>query len=301
MWTSLAVATTVLLLWGEHGHRLAGQAAVSAIPAQMPAFFRQAGPRLVYLNSEPDRWRARVESALDPAMDGAHAPEHFMDMERVPPRALEAPDRFAFLDSLRARQHPDSQRPVGAGPGLAVYRMLELTQRLRVEFRRWRAERDPRVRAHIEQRIVDDAGILGHYVADMANPAHTSIHHDRWLGDNPKGYTTERGFHARFETQFVAARVRLADVQPLVRRTPSVHRADLRGELVAYVHRSHGELDRLFQLDQQARFDSLTTSSEHRRFAAERLADGATMLRDLWWTAWVTSADSAATPRRRAP
>jgi hypothetical protein len=53
--------------WGEVGHRLIGSAAASALPADTPAFFRDAADQLSYLNPEPD------------------------------PR-----DRFAYLDSLRA-------------------------------------------------------------------------------------------------------------------------------------------------------------------------------------------------------
>jgi hypothetical protein len=44
-------------------------------------------------------------------------------------------------------------------------------------------------------------------------------------------------------------------------------------------------------------FDEKNESADHRRFAAERLAAAVTMLRDLWWTAWVTSADGSASSR----
>jgi hypothetical protein len=39
-----------------------------------------------------------------------------------------------------------------------------------------------------------------------------------------------------------------------------------------------------------ARHRPETTTPEHKAFAAARLAAGAEMLRDLWYTAWVTSA-----------
>jgi hypothetical protein len=86
----------------------------------------------------------------------------------------------------------------------------------------------------------------------------------------------------------VQARVTAADVRPLVASPPRVHE-DVRAGVRAYLARSHGELTRLYDLEKAESFTPANARPEHRRFAAERLADGATMLRDLWWTAWVTS------------
>jgi hypothetical protein len=272
--------------WGDYGHRLVGGTAAAALPPAMPAFFRQAGSQLAYLNPEPDRWLERAEREVDPALNGAAAPDHYIDSDMLTPgqlaAALAAPNRHVYADSLRAWGLDAHD------VGLLPFRILELTQRLRVDFRRWRRETDPATRRWIEQRIVDDAGILGHFVADMSNPAHTTKHHNGWVGDNPRGYTTERTFHSRFESAFVQARVTAADVRPLVPTTPRVHE-NAREAVRDYLARSHGELTRLYELEKTARFDAANTRPEHRRFAAERLAAGTTMLRDLWWTAWVTS------------
>ena len=268
--------------WGVVGHRLVGAAAAAALPPAMPAFFRDAADELSYLDPEPDRWRDKTESAIDPAMDGAYTADHYIDLERIPAGALAARNRFDYLDSLR-------HAGVGAaGGGLLPFRILELTQRLREEFRLWRVAPDPRTRSYIEARIINDAGILGHYVADGSNPHHTTIHFDGWVGDNPHGYTTAHGFHARFESIYVETHMVLADVSAGVDPTPRVV-TPLRPAILDYLHTSNAKVDTLYQLDQRAPFDSATTNPENKRFAAERLAAGATMLRDLWWTAWVTS------------
>jgi hypothetical protein len=269
--------------WGDHGHRIVGEVAAQALPAEMPAFFRAATAQLSYLNPEPDRWRDRRERDLDPAMDGLHAYDHYIDMERVPGNALQALNRYDFVDSIRRAGH--SVPDVGVLP----YAALELVQRIRVGFREWRAATDPQVRGFIEQRIINDAGLLGHYVADGANPHHTTIHHDRWISDiNPRGYTTERGFHSRFESQFVGARLSVGDVRPLV-VAPARTVMPVRDGINAYLMQSFALVERLYQLDLEERFSATTQSAGHKQFAAERLAAGATMLRDLWWTAWVTS------------
>jgi len=281
----------VLDAWGEHGHRLIGAAAADALPPDMPRFFRQAGRQLAYLNPEPDRWRDRSERERDPALDGATAPDHYVDLELIPEArraaTLALPNRFAYADTLRTL---GVDAPAA---GLLPFRILELTQRLRSDFRRWRAATDPETRAWIEQRIIDDAGILGHYVADASNPAHTTIHHNGWTGANPRGYATDRRFHSRFESAFVQARVTAPELRAAMQGAPharpQVH-ANVREGVVAYIARSHALVDRLYALDKAAAFDSTNTRPEHEQFAVDRLAAGAAMLRDLWWTAWVTSA-----------
>jgi hypothetical protein len=70
---------------------------------------------------------------------------------------------------------------------------------------------------------------------------------------------------------------------------PVTLRAPARDSILSYLRRSHAQLDRLYEIDKRARFDSNTVSQEHRQFAAQRMAAGAEMLRDLWWTAWETS------------
>src|ERR1043166_8794315 len=76
-WCAFSTGTLSLMVtlrlhaWGELGHRLTAQAAVATLPPSMPAFFRNAGRQLVYLNPEPDRWRELTEHDLDPALDMA--------------------------------------------------------------------------------------------------------------------------------------------------------------------------------------------------------------------------------------
>ena len=268
--------------WGEVGHRLIGQAAADALPDSMPPFFRAAAAQLAYLNPDPDRWRARDERALDPALEAAGAPEHYVDVELLPAGALLARDRLAYADSLRAAGLATSR------VGLLPYRTLELAQRLRVGFRQWRAATDPAERAWIEARIINDAGVLGHYVADGSNPHHTTVHYDGWVGENPRGFTTERGFHGRFEGQYVASHIELADVERAA-AAPARDLGDLRVAIWSYIDHTHTFVETLYALDRDEPFGRDTTGPAHEAFAVERLAAGAEMLRDLWWTAWVSS------------
>jgi hypothetical protein len=291
---AICAAPALLFGWGEAGHRITGEAAALKLPAAAPAFLRDASHQLGYLNPEPDRWRDRSERALDPALDGATSPDHFIDMEMAPPAvlaaALRAPNRYAYLDTLAAGGVK------GVVMGLLPFKILELSQELREDFRLWRAAADS-TRPWIEARIVDDAGILGHYVADGSNPAHTTIQFNGWTGPNPNGYATDRAFHARFESAYVGANIRLADVVARVDTAARVF-PDLRIAVIAYLTETNRETEHLYRLDKAHPFDANTSAPENKAFTVERLAAGARMLRDIWWTAWVTSGQPVSIPGR---
>jgi hypothetical protein len=286
--------------WGAHGHMTAARAAVRTLPESMPAFFRAAEDQLVYLNPEPDRWRDRTESTLDDTMNSSFTPDHWIHLDEIPKELQEAENRYDFIVNLgKANLDPKEM-------GTLAYRIVEMTQRVRSGFRRWRQETDPAARQWIQQRIVNDAGILGHYVTDGSNPHHTSMHHNGWVGPNPRNFTPvvpegERGgFHGRFEGEFTSARVTLEDVMGAAGAAPSVF-PSVRTATWDHLRRSHARLIRLYELDQIRRFAQDNDSPEHKAFAVERLTAGAVMLRDLWWTAWTTSEGSAAIPPPTSP
>lgn len=269
------------LAWGQHGHKLSGRAAATHLPKEMPKFFRQARDQLEYLNPEPDRWRSKT--LLE--MNEAFSYDHFIHLEIIPPAALNAEDRFAYLVAL---YQAGVKAPETAG--LLPFRILELYERLLTEFHLWRNAHDNGTRKWIEQRIINDAGILGHYVSDGANPHHTTVHYNGWAKDypNPNGYTTDDTFHGRFESEYVQSHIRINDLLPLIRPQPRVIE-NPRAEIIAYLRESNSFVEQLYQLERRAKFDAQTTAPEHKRFAIERLVAGVEMLRALWWTAWMKS------------
>jgi len=297
----LAVASVAVLIpgnlsaWGDAGHRLTGLAAAQRMPADAPAFFRNASQQLSYLNPEPDRWKDRAERTLDPALEGSTSPEHYVDMDLVPPdvlsAALAAPNRWAYADTLRTAGVAVNTM------GLLPFEILEMAQKLRGDFRLWRIAPDSTVRAWIEQRIIDDAGVIGHYIADGSNPAHTTKHHNGWVGENPKGYPTDNRFHSRFESQYVQGHIALPDLLSRMKGEPLVF-PNLRVAVLAYLNTSFGQLDTLYEIDKATPFQAETSNDRQKEFAASRLAAGAEMLRDIWWTAWVTSGHIVQMPAR---
>lgn len=270
--------------WGEDGHQMAARAAAEKLPEAVPSFFRNAGEQLVYLDPEPDRWRSRPLRE----MDQAFSYDHYIDLENIPAGALDAPDRWVFVKRLYDAGLERPERDAGFLP----YRIVELYQRVVTEWRLWRAEQDPQKKEWIQQRIVNDAGILGHYVTDAANPHHSTIHFNGWnaSAQNPNGYTTKDDFHWRFESEFVRAHVRFSDVRPKVPAAARSVAGQARAAVMAEIQESNSLVEPLYRLEKDVGFDSKgPLRPETRDFAASRLAAGATMLRDLWWSAWLES------------
>jgi hypothetical protein len=269
--------------WGEAGHKLSGRAAATDLPKEMPKFFRKETARLEYLNPEPDRWRSRglVE------MNEAFSYDHFVDMEMVPAAAFDAEDRYAYLVAV---YQGGVQKPETAG--LLHFHIVELYQRLRTEFNLWRKAKDKKTREWIEERIINDAGTLGHYVSDGANPHHTTIHYNGWDKNtpNPNNYTTDNTFHRRFESDFVQARVNINDVLPRINKTPRTL-DNPRAEVLKFLRDSNSQVTRLYEIEKRNTYNDKTTAPENKEFAVERLVAGIQMLRDLWWTAWIKSSE----------
>ena len=269
--------------WGDSGHRMVAAAAAAGLPDDVPAFFRDAAPQLAWLNPEPDRWRDREARE----MDEAYKYDHYIDLEALPAGALDAADRYEFIEALYRAGVEEPEQAAGFLP----FHMVELYQRLENGFRRWRAASTDEERRWIEARIVNDAGTLGHYVADAANPHHTTIHFNGWAKDapNPRGFTTANDFHWRFESLFVEAHITLDDVLPRVPAGAAPF-PDPRAALLDFIHATHTLVVPMYELEQEVGF---TPAHPHPRtisFTLDRLTAGATMLRDTWYSAWVNSA-----------
>jgi len=141
----------------------------------------------------------------------------------------------------------------------------------------------------VEAEIIFFAGWLGHYVGDGAQPLHTSYRYNGWLGDNPNGYTTEHHIHSQFESGFVQANIKEADVAPLMPVKPELV-GDVFTDYMVYLRHTHTLYEQVYKFEKAGALSGNGTAAS-RQFAAERLAAGATELRDLIYTAWIRSGD----------
>ena len=133
------------------------------------------------------------------------------------------------------------------------------------------------------------AGWLGHYVGDGSQPLHVSRDYNGWVEPaNPHGYTTEHHIHSQFETVFVGANVKAAEVKPLLAPVKPV--GDEWDDYLAYLRHSATLTERTYALEKAGGFAG-TGTPEGRQFAEQRLAAGASELRDLVYAAWTKSAE----------
>ncbi|MDQ2926402.1 MAG: nuclease [Acidobacteriota bacterium] len=297
---SAAVAAVLISLiaaqpawaWGSDGHRMINRLAAANLPTDVPVFLRtpSALDTMEYLGPEPDRWRNRAEDELSQTQ----AADHFIDLEYAD---LAGPlsnlkKRYDFIRALSAAQsaHPDIQL-TAEKVGLQPWQTEEVWQRLKVDFREYRKL----LAAHqntqpVETAILFDAGWLGHYVADGSQPLHTTIQYNGWTGPNPNGYTTAHKIHSQFETVYVSANVKAADIAPLVAAAKPQVIADEWTQYLAYLHHTNSLVEKTYQLEKAGGFNDAGTPAG-KAFVDERIAAGAIELRDMIYSAWIHSAD----------
>jgi hypothetical protein len=273
--------------WGNGGHRLVNKLGASTLPASVPAFLRSdaAVNEIEYLGPEPDRWRSPAE----PELNKAQAPEHFIDLEPADALGPLPRNRLDF----EAKVFAAGERPekIGLQPWVAT----EVWERLKAALREYRnlaaAKQDTR---GVEAAAIFYAGWLGHYVGDASQPLHTTIQYNGWVGPNPNGYTTEHQIHWQFEGPFVDANLHEPEVRAKMTE-PRAIEGDIFDSYVAYLRTTKTYVERVYQLEKVGGFVGAGTP-ESREFTAERLAAGASMLRDMIYTAWLDSAKPVPDP-----
>jgi hypothetical protein len=291
--------------WGADGHKMINRLAAAALPADVPAFLRNGGAvdAMEYLGPEPDRWKNHAEEDLSVTQ----SPDHFIDMEWAelvmvpcaadgagcPASGKDLPHkRYDYIRAVEkaAAAHPDlnlTAEKIGFQP----WQVEEVYERLKVGLREYRklvaANQDTKP---AETAILFYAAWLGHYVADGSQPLHDTIQYNGWTGPNPNGYTTDHKIHAQFETMFVMAAAKAADVAPLVAAAKPKVLNDKWADYLEYLRHSNSLVEKTYQLEKAGGFNG-TGTPESVAFLDERLAAGAIELRDLIYTAWVKSAD----------
>jgi hypothetical protein len=282
----LLVCSAVFVFgWGDEGHKLINKHAAAAIPADMPAFFKAATDKLIWNGPEPDRWREKLE----PTLAGTNAPDHYIDMERVGdigefPLTRYDFIRWAYAKRLRVTDHSDDFLPERIG--FQPYITAEMYERLKVAFRQYRILKAAGKPTDVaEQNVIVYAGILGHYVGDGANPLHTTIQHNGWVGPNPNDYTTDK-IHWSVESDFVTKN--LAKLDPAGMVNAPAHLNDPFHDYINYLKVQFALVEPLYQLQKRGGFKDPGTD-EGREFIRKQFAAGSQMLVNLWYTAWLDS------------
>ncbi|MCU1273248.1 MAG: hypothetical protein JWO48_679 [Bryobacterales bacterium] len=312
---ALLLATQDIGAWGVRGHTLANLAAVETIPSNGPAFLKAQKAYIGHLGTIPDTWRSVAEPYLRISEDANHSwyTEGF-DFMPEPPRSrtefiLRVHDEYLRI----SKSDPERAKLLNIRyTGLQAYSIIEGYERMKAGMRLYRHVSDRNSQpfsnisslyrqispafqdaAQVKQMLATDIafymGWLGHYVADAAMPLHDSIHHDGWVGDNPKEYTRDPNIHGRFESEYVDLIATteadlLKHVPREARHLDNPWQATLNHSLDA-----RNFVEDVYRLDLSGAFRD-KDNREARELVYKRIAAGATFLRDLAYTAWIESA-----------
>ena len=299
----LALLPVQAFAWGYAGHRMIGEVAARHLPAELPGFLRTkpAAAEIGILSQEPDTSRNSGQPH-DADLD----PGHFLDLSDDgtvlggPKLSALPPTRQDYDTALRAVGSDEYKA------GFLPYNIMDGWEQLVHDFALLRAYRgalghsgsfhlsaaDRQAYATLaslrERIILRDLGIWAHFVEDASQPMHVSIHYNGWgNGPNPDGFVTGPGLHAKFESGFVNANVREADIEPLME--PFHHCDDtVLACTEHYLAATSRWTVKLYQLEKLGAFDSPT--AESKAFVTERLAAAANMLRNMVVDAWHASA-----------
>jgi len=311
---ALLAGSSFVYAWDAAGHRTITLLALDGLPADAPAFLREANTRMMVASQacEPDRWRA----VTIPELTHINNPDHYINLETLTKVGLD----FATLPRLRIEytdlmavaraSHPEAFEALNAkkDPGRAnmtagtlPYAIVENYAKLQGAFKTLRVLEtlDEPVRAsqiaQAQANIVAIMGVLSHFVGDAAQPLHTTIHHHGWVGDNPNQYTTRYSFHAEIDGGVLERHtLNYNTLKPGELFNVHVDAANPAADVRTYIDRSFSRVEPLYKLEVEKKL----LGEEGKTFIAERLHDASSTLAALYSAAWTSSEPSAEEVRK---
>lgn len=296
--------------WDYEGHHAINELALASLPADFGIELTPAlKGRIEYLAGEPDRWR----NISDLPLKNVNGPNHYIDLEELKlygltPETLPLmrydfvadivkaraafPERFPPIDSDRDADHTRELT------GFLPWAINENYEKLKSDFSTLKAFQThggtPEEIANARADIVYVMGVMGHYVGDGSQPLHTTIYHHGWIGDNPRGYTTNYSFHAWIDggyfrkTGGINVSNLVGQIHP-AERIASAERPDgMFKAIVAYIVAQNKLVEPLYQLDKDGKLSGEPgTGMEGVAFLDGQLVKAGQMLGDIWLTAWL--------------
>jgi hypothetical protein len=301
----LGVLASPAVGWDAHTHRVVTALALEAAEQRLPAWLREeeARLRIAFQSNQADRWRGWDAAAVRHVND----PDHYLDADLLAEFGLTLetlPElRREYLRTMAIAKHLHPERVSAYDPGDDPRRTKEwpgfLLHRISEEYAALQAALNqvqilekldaPARRAQLAQAraiAVYHLGNLSHFVADAAQPLHTTKHFNGWAGENPHGYTTDRGFHRYIDQGVIAHHGITAEgLRPRVSLTRRVAADGAWAAVRDYFAASFARVEPLYRLER----DGLLDGPEGKLFIERRLLDAVDMLHALVVAAVETS------------
>ncbi len=263
--------TTPTWAWWGGGHDILTQAAVKALPEEMPEFFRSAGKMIAHCSYDPDISKERGTPHARQAEYG----EHYVDIELFGehpiPEGREAHIKLCAELGL-------APRTVGTLP----YALAEWTERLAVAFAEYRKWPDNPM---IQNKCFLYAGFLSHYAQDMCQPLHLTIHFDGIVQED--GSKLHRGIHEKVDS---AVEILKLDPTALAKAQQVEAVGDLMPAIIKQIKAGHGLVDSVYALAEDYQ-DLKNPSPALVDFTNDRAREAVRWTASLYLTAWKLSED----------
>ena len=296
--------------WDYEGHRTVTRIALASLPTNFPSFVQtpEARERIAFLSGEPDRWR----NTPDLSLRHFNNPDHYFDVDYLPDHGLAleklSPFRYEFVAQVALARVTHSNQV----PAIDATKDADRTRAL-IGFLPWTiAEQYSKLKSacsylktfqenggtsdeirNAQENVIYLMGVLSHFVGDGSQPLHMTKHYNGWVGDNPRGFTTSRGFHAWIDGGFIAraeidADALVAKARParLLIQTNSGLHTNVFPAVTEYLRQQFDHVVPLYQLDKDGKLSPKQPSTEGIAFITRQLQTGGQMLGDLWLTAW---------------
>ena len=262
--------------WGFWAHKRINRLAVFRLPAEMQYFYKKNIDFITENAVNPDRRRYAVSG---------EAERHFIDLDVYG-------DSAAFVLPVQwqkavAKYGEDSLRRHGIAPWYIQTAAYQLTEAFKAKEVR---------------RILRISADIGHYIADIHVPLHTTRNYNGQL-------TGQEGIHAFWESrlpELYASDYDLWIGEP-------VYIKDITSEVWKVVHESHSALDSVFLFERKLSAETnaekkygyelrnnILTRSYSTEFSAEyhrllsgqverRMKSSVKMVGNMWYTCWINA------------
>jgi hypothetical protein len=262
--------------WGFYAHSLINRIAVYSLPPELIEFYKPHIQFITEKATNPDRRRYAVEG---------EAEKHYIDLDKYGENWSEILPEFWF-DAVE-KFSEDSLRTKGIGPWSAYLTFINLTKAFE--------ERN-------ENAILKLSADLGHYLADLNVPLHTTENYNGQL-------TGQEGIHGFWESRI--PELQASDYQLWVGKAEYVEKPQR--AIWEAVGRAHSQVDSVLQFeriltsefgqDQKYSFEernNLTVRVYSKEFTEafaqaldhqveRQMKNSIKMIADFWFTAWVNA------------
>jgi hypothetical protein len=296
--------------WDYEGHHAINELALASLPKDFGIELTPAlKGRIEFLAGEPDRWR----NIGDLPLKNFNGPDHYIDLEDLKlydltPETLPMmrydfmadiakaraahPDRFPAIDPAKDADHTREL------DGFLPWAITENYAKLKSDFSSLKAFKQyggtAEEIANAQADCIYVMGVMGHYVGDGAQPLHTTVHYNGWVGDNPKGYTTKQTIHPWIDggyfkkTGGIKVDALVGKIQPAMRIAGADQPDGMFKAAVNYLAAQNKFVEPLYEMEKNGQLSGEGDKGlDGVPFLDGQLVKAGQMLGNIWLTAWL--------------